>query len=883
MGRDEILGKSVYDIAEEPEARMYDEHDQALVIQRGREQYRGRVKTRRMGMRDVIFLKSLYTDPDGKPAGIIGTITDITDGAPGQQSPSRISNSDHPGGNAAGTLPDAQTLLDSILQSPSDLAILSVDTDLRVATCNNNFRSLLQDMYGSVIDVGDPFLPSISHPEDARKIRDVLQRCLRGGVIRQVDAFGYEPSRTFLEYYTNPILSSNGQILGVTIVLLDITDRQDAENALRESEGRYRSLVENLGEGIAIIDGDLRFIFANPATYDIFGVSPGTLIGRDLSDFITQPSQSEPEAQDLLGPPDARSSRELHIRRPDGHDRVLNLTATPLRTSAGKYSGSLVIFLDMTHRLEMEHSLRRSEAIYRRAIDLASGVPYEHRFGQDDRSGEFVFIGDAIERITGVPREELTRDRLMAMVEKEVVSVPRYADDPAEYHRAYREGKLDAFNADIRIRRPDGQVRWLSDHAVPICDENTLEIIGSVGILVDITNRKRSEEKQRALETQVQNAQRLESLGILAGGVAHDFNNLLVAIMGNADLALMDAPDDSSLGESLGEIKKAALRASELSKQMLAYSGKGHFIVEPVNLNALVEDMRQLLSASTSKKISLDFRFGNNLQTIEGDPTQLRQIVMNLILNASEAIGEHAGRITVRTGVVTASREDLITAHLNEDFTPGRYVFLEVADDGEGMDEQTRARAFDPFFTTRFTGRGLGLAAVLGIARGHQAAIKLDSDIGKGTTVTVLFPAGDSDASMASMENISAEMEAWQPEGTILVVDDEEPVRNVTRLMLQRAGFDVLTASNGQEAVELYRSRLGEISLVLLDMSMPVMDGQETFQELRNISGEIPAILCSGYTEQDAIFHFRDSGLAGFLQKPFDQDTLIHAIRKILA
>ena len=414
----------------------------------------------------------------------------------------------------------------------------------------------------------------------------------------------------------------------------------------------------------------------------------------------------------------------------------------------------------------------------------------------------------------------------------------------------------------------------------------TVKSPGDSGVLClatvthDITERKQAEERRKKLEAKLQQAQKLESLGVLAGGIAHDFNNLLMGVLGHAEIALIELPPESPARGDLKNITTAALRAAELTKQMLAYSGKGKFVVETLNLSKLVEEMAHLLQVSISKNVVLKYNFADNLPTIEADGAQIRQVVMNLIINASEAVGEESGVVTVSTGVIEADRSYLSETYLDENLPEGDYVGLEVADTGCGMDEQTQQKIFDPFFTTKFTGRGLGLAAVLGIVRGHAGAMKIYSQPQRGSTFKVLFPA--SRQPVGESAGPSATEQEWRGSGVILVVDDDEPVRITAKLMLEKLGFTVLTAEDGRAALEVFRSRGDEIVVVLLDLTMPHLDGEETFRELRRLRPDVRVILSSGYNEQETTSHFAGKGLAGFLQKPYGLRPLGEKIRQVL-
>ncbi len=399
------------------------------------------------------------------------------------------------------------------------------------------------------------------------------------------------------------------------------------------------------------------------------------------------------------------------------------------------------------------------------------------------------------------------------------------------------------------------------------------QVSGLMGVSIDITARRRAEEA-------VLQAQKLESLSVLAGGIAHDFNNLLVSILGNAGLALLELSPESPARESIEDIQAAGQRAAELARQMLAYSGKGHFVVQRIDLSQIVREMTHLLRASIGKSAALRFDSPPSLPAVEADATQLRQVVMNLVLNASDAIGDQEGVIRVSTGVRHATRADLAREFARDDLPGGDYVFLEVADTGVGMDAETRSRIFDPFFTTKFTGRGLGLAAVLGIVRGHRGAIRVDSEPGSGTTFVVLLPAAG--GALAQQDRETEAERGAKLAGVVLVVDDEPSVLAVTSRALRAFGMKVLSAPDGQEAVRTFQQHAGEIDCVLLDMTMPGMTGEDTIRALRAIRPGASVILMSGYSESEVSNRFAEHALSGFIQKPFELRVLREAIDRVL-
>ncbi len=413
------------------------------------------------------------------------------------------------------------------------------------------------------------------------------------------------------------------------------------------------------------------------------------------------------------------------------------------------------------------------------------------------------------------------------------------------------------------------------------CDERKQEVVAVFcSVLGSIMGRIRADEERRELEGQIQQAQKLESLGVLAGGIAHDFNNFLTGILGNASIVLAELPEGSEVRRSVEHIETAAQRAADLTRQMLAYSGKGSFVAQPIDLTELVEEMTDFLKASISKKAALQCDLARGLPAIEADASQVRQVVMNLITNASEALGDDTGTIAISTGALECDRACLSTTYLGEEMAEGQYVYVEVRDSGCGMDRETLGRIFDPFFTTKFSGRGLGLAATLGIVRGHRGALKVDSEPGRGTTFRILFPASSKAAREVAPREISGQ--GWQGSGTILVVDDEPLVLQLASNILERAGFSVLTATDGVQGVNKFRENASDILVVLLDMTMPRMSGAEVFREIRGMRSDARVLLSSGYSEEEARHRFEGEGPVGFLHKPYRSAALLDKLREIL-
>ncbi len=379
--------------------------------------------------------------------------------------------------------------------------------------------------------------------------------------------------------------------------------------------------------------------------------------------------------------------------------------------------------------------------------------------------------------------------------------------------------------------------------------------------------------ERRALEDQLRRAQKLESLGLLAGGVAHDFNNLLTGILGNASLVLDVTPPDSEVRGMLQDIIRASERAADLTRQLLAYAGKGKFVIEPVDASAVVRDIGDLLRSSVPRTVELALDLAPDPPRIEGDPTQIQQLVMNLILNAVEAAGEKPGMVRIATGVREIGRADDITQFRPDPPPPGRYVSIRVSDNGCGMSEIVKAQIFDPFYTTKFTGRGLGLAAALGIVRSHRGAIAVQSAEGRGSTFDVLLPAMTSAAAFKHPKT-GEPAAVFSSAGVVLIIDDEELVRRAARSTLEHFGYTVFEASDGRDGADLFSRLHDRISAVLLDLTMPHMDGYDVWRYIRRIRSDMAVVITSGFEEADAMRQFTDDPALLFLKKPFTASGL---------
>jgi len=564
---------------------------------------------------------------------------------------------------------------------------------------------------------------------------------------------------------------------------------------------------------------------------------------------------------------------EYRVVRPDGTERWILDHGYPLRDPQGIVTHWAGLARDVTTRKAAEQGLRESAS----RLAEAERIGRTGHWSWDLTTGTIVW-SEGTYRLYGLARGEFegTFDAWMRRI---------HPDDVARWEESVTRilGGHQAASFDFRVPRSGTEVRTLSTTAEIIrrADGTPSAMFGTT---LDITDRRRAEEERRDLEEKVRQVQKLESLGLLAGSIAHDFNNLLVGVLGNAGLALLDLPADDPSRRAVQAVEVAAHRASDLAQQMLAYTGKGKFVIERVDVSSIVTEMAQLLSAGIPKETALQLNLAEGLPLVEGDATQLRQVTMNLITNASDAVDHKDGVISVTTGVVHADRWILSTAYIDDQLPDGEYVFVEVSDNGVGMDETTRARIFDPFFTTKVAGHGLGMSAVLGIVRGHRGAVHLRSKPGKGSMFRILLPVAPSIPEVRQQHREAPRApSAWPIAGTVLIADDEPMVREVAQAILERAGFKVMSVADGRAAVEVYKANVQEIVAAILDLTMPHISSEDLLRDLRLINPALKVLISSGYTEDEMKSRFRRNGPDGFLKKPYRPSDLLDRLREAMA
>src|SRR5579871_4632853 len=578
--------------------------------------------------------------------------------------------------------------------------------------------------------------------------------------------------------------------------------------------------------------------------------------------------------EDIATEPALQGTQDLEVILGDG---IRAIQSTPLVGLDGRLLGLLNTYFRSPHR-PSERDLRYLDLLARMAADFIER--WHSELALRESEARFRALAAASSDVVYRMNSDWTEMRHLAGREF-IADTPEpsrawlgkyiHPDDQPKVTAAIADAirSKSVFELEHRVIRVDGTFGWTFSRAVPILDEAG-EILEWFGTARDITQRKEAEEK--LLETQ-----KLESLGVLAGGIAHDFNNLLTGVLGNASLIAetLKGTQEAAMAEGLMD---AGERMARLTQQMLAYSGQGRFLVAPLDLNSEITRVLALIHASVPKNVEVRFNLAKGLPTVEGDASQIQQLIMNLIINAAEAIEGNSGVVEVATAVEEPSQGKLEGNLLPQNSRPGNYVVFSVTDNRCGMDEETRRKIFDPFFTTKFTGRGLGLSAVLGIVRGHKGLLTLQSTVGRGSRFQVFLPAGELRKLRPAGPGLSCKTETA---GTVLLVDDEEVVLRTATAALEKAGYDVLTAVNGQQALEVFQRWRHEIAAVILDLTMPVMGGAETLQRLRALDPNVPVVGSSGYDELNATSQF-GAGVTAFLQKPFRTQALIRKIAAVL-
>src|SRR5579864_6689469 len=665
-------------------------------------------------------------------------------------------------------------------------------------------------------------------------------------------------SGTFSPAYVLLELQAYLGVTSVTVlaVAAEVSQRRQHLLKLESQDEALRQQTKLLDLAHVLVrDIDDRITAWNPGAERLYGFSQAEAIGK-VSHALLKTRFPEPLEQiraTLFASGGWQGELEHQTR--DGRTVVVASFWALHRDKGGEPQAILEVDNDITALKQTEQARLRLAAIVESSDDAITSQTLD---------GVITSWNFGAERMYGYTAREMMGRPVS------ILSPPgREEEIPAILDRIHCGESLEHF--ETRRCRKDGTLIDVSLTVSPIKSQ-TGEITGVSAVARDVTERNR-------LEEQFRQAQKLESIAVLAGGIAHDFNNLLVGILGNASLALEDLPERHPVRDELQGVVDASERAADLVRQLLVYAGKGVFAIKPVRLPEVIREITQLMLSSIPKKVDLRFDLAGDVPPVAGDARQIQQLVMNLIINAAESIGENSGTVLLSVSSRQIERTYLRDAFGSEEIMPGPYAVLSVQDTGCGMDEETSSRVFDPFFSTKFPGRGLGLAASLGVVRRHQGAIKVHSTPGKGTTFEVLLPV------MQGVSTPSADSAlARSPcgDGAILVVDDETLVRRTAKAALEHHGFKVILADSGLQGIELFRNKASEISLVLLDMNMPAMGGESAFDHFKKIRPDVRVIVSSGYTEPIAMERFGGKRVAGFIQKPYTSHQLAEKVKRVL-
>ncbi|MDJ0888976.1 MAG: PAS domain S-box protein [Desulfobacterales bacterium] len=724
--------------------------------------------------------------------------------------------------------------------------------------------------------LGQRFMPLV-HEEDRKRTAQAME------------ALYYPPHTAYMEqramtrsgwrwlaWSDKAILSEDGKIATIVGVGRDITDRKQAEEALRESEEKHRLLVQNLQTGVVVHATDTCILLANERASVLLGLTIDQMMGKTAidpswrfmrADGSPMPLEEYPVNQ-VISRQEKICDLVVGINRPVSNDVVWVLVnAYPEMKANDELRQVVVTFVDITDLKQADAVLRESERKWRNILIETPQIGISL-----DRQARIIFANKRFLELTGWRADEIlyrnwfdlfipedVREEVSAVFDKVMHARTSVGYSTNENEILTRSGdRLNVAWSNVLTKDPKGA------------------IVDVTCLGIDLTDRKRAEEEREKLQAQLIQAQKMEAIGTLAGGIAHNFNNILMGVQGRTSLMMAGKDSSDPDYEHLSAIAELVVSAKELTRDLLGFARGGKYEVRPTNLNAIIEHENRMFGR-TKKEIRICGKLANDLWSVEVDKGQIKQMLLNLYVNAWQAM-PYGGDLYIQTENVILDEESNISFTV----TPGRYVRISVMDTGPGMDAATRERIFDPFFSTKdeVTGSGLGLASVYGIIKNHSGFIDVYSEKGEGSTFNIYLPASNKKIPKEGPE--LKQYAVRNGEGTVLLVDDEAIILTVTQKMLERLGYQVLTARSGEEAIELYEEKREEIDLVILDMIMPGMGGGETFDRLKEIDRDVKILLSSGYSINGQAHEILKRGCRGFIQKPFDIEEFSLKVREVL-
>lgn len=752
------------------------------------------------------------------------------------------------------------SLLDGL---PAYVYLLAPDYSIRFA--NRRFRESFGEPGGRTCFAA---LQGRGEPCEPCRIREVFTRQ------RPKEWQWTSPGGRVYQIYDYPFADIDGSPL-VLEMGIDVTERQRAEEALRQSEERYRSLVENINLGISLQDAHHRIIMTNAAQARMFNKDPREFVGKECFREYEKREEVCPHCPGRKAMATGLPARvETGGVRDDGSRFVAHLHAFPIRAPDGQAAGFIEVVEDITERRQAEEALRRSEERYRLLAENSRDVIWT-----TDLNLNCTYLSPAIEALTGYPPEEALS------LKPEQMFTPASADlahqTLAEELAREETGAADPARSrtlDLEFRRRDGGSVW-AELRMAFLRDGQGRPVGVVGVARNLTERRRMEEEKAALEAHLQQAQKLEAIGTLAGGIAHDFNNLLAALQGYTELSLLQLeqePEPGLLKGNLEAMLQAEARARDLVQQLLTFSRRREQETQPVQVELIVKEALKLLRASLPATIEIRPEIEEDTGLVLADPSQVHQVVMNLCTNAYQAMREGGGLLEVRLEKVEVEAE----AGPQPTLPPGPYLRLTVRDTGHGMPPEVRERLFEPYFTTRPPGEGsgLGLAVVHGIVSRLGGAVEVESQVGEGSTFRVYFPR----LARPPAPETADDREIPSGKERILFVDDEKQIVQVGKRLLEHLGYQVTAKESSVEALNAFQAETEAFDLVITDQTMPQMTGVELAAEMMHLRKDIPIILCTGYSEVVSAEHAKELGIREYLLKPIVARDLARAIRRVL-
>ena len=749
--------------------------------------------------------------------------------------------------------------------------IMIIEPGWRIGMVNDALLAMQQDTRENII--GQPCYKILHHrdthcetPHGECPYAEVFESGKHIKVVHK--HFTKQNQEVIVELTASPIKDKAGKVVRMFEVMRDVTAERRLQEENRQSLAFLDGVLDGIGEGVVVMDRDYRILSANKGYLRQMDSNKDEIIGRYCYEvshhFNSHCMDNGHDCPVRVTFEKGAPSMAMHTHY-DHHDKPVYVEchAYPIKDSSGAVIRAIETLNDVTARVQLEQKVKESEGKYR---DLYDNAP--DGYISLDENGAIVEVNRTFLDMLGYSRGEIIRK----MQFKNLLSSESAQFCSTMFPEFKRGGMLR--NQDLTVIKKDGSQLPITMNASAVFGMDG-KFVMSRSVIRDITEKRKMDEEKRKLQQQLFQSQKLEALGTLAGGIAHDFNNLLASIMGYASLAKAELSSDHAVYRHVNIIETASVRAAELTQQLLAFAKGGKYDAKPNDVNAIVREVEALLSRTIDKNITIELKTAEGLSQAVCDAGQVQQAVLNICINARDAMSQ-GGKLTIETENISLGKEDVKTL---VDITPGNFVRITISDTGVGMDRETREHIFDPFFTTKDKGTGLGLSLAYGIVKKHGGFIQTYSEPGRGSTFKVNLPAG-----RAGKEYPQEELDRVLRKGSelVLVVDDEPMIKTLARDILQRYGYTVLEAEGGEEAINLYSGQWRKISLVLLDMVMPNMDGREVFRRIREINPRAKVIVSSGYSHDRDADDLLEQGAAGFVQKPYRMTDLLKMLEKVL-